>query len=229
MVLNDESINIDESINSKYLSYKKDKTNDSNVEKIILKLSNENDEYLKINEQIDVYKEQLPYIIQQFRTSYYEYTSDKYNQEKINFYTNSLGILLNFNSKIDETQIYITTKLNEINELLYLLNKEIKIKKNDNKKLNDILLKLKNIQNGSVDMVYDYKNNYINLQIENIGLTLGIIFLTYLIIFGAFKETNPIQKFIDKYSQNIPELKEKLGALTEYLNKNYKENVSSIK
>ena len=78
-------------------------------------------------------------------------------------------------------------------------------------------------------MVYDYKNNYINLQIENIGLTLGIIFLTYLIIFAAFSETNPIQNFIDKYSKNIPELKENLGALTEYLNKKYQENVSSIK
>jgi hypothetical protein len=67
-------------------------------------------------------------------------------------------------------------------------------------------------------MVYDYKNNYINLQIENIGLTLGIIFLTYLIIFAAFSETNPIQNFIDKYSKNIPELKENEQTLVACFN-----------
>ena len=79
--------------------------------------------------------------------------------------------------------------------------------------LNDTLINIKNIQNGSVNMVYDYKNNYINLQIENVGLSLGIIYLTYLIIFGAFKEVDPYRKFVDKYKDNVVDLKNKLSFL----------------
>jgi hypothetical protein len=205
------------SINDKYIIHRNSKDEDLKIQKIISKLLIDNKEYTKINDEINTYKEQLPFLIQQYSKSYYNFYIDNKNQEKRNFFITSQQNLNELQVKIDNSKNYINEKLIEINKLINLLNNEIDNKKKENKMLNDTLINIKNIQNGSVNMVYDYKNNYINLQIENVGLSLGIIYLTYLIIFGAFKEVDPYRKFVDKYKDNVVDLKNKLSFLKNYL------------
>jgi len=205
------------SINDKYIIHRNSKDEDLKIQKIISKLLIDNKEYTKINDEINTYKEQLPFLTQQYSKSYYNFYIDNKNQEKRNFFITAWQNLNALQVKIYNSTNYINEKLIEINNLINLLNDEIDNKKKENKMLNDTLINIKNIQNGSVNMVYDYKNNYINLQIENVGLSLGIIYLTYLIIFVAFKEVDPYRKFVDKYKDNVVDLKNKLSFLKNYL------------
>jgi len=139
----------------------------------------------ELREKIITLYNQFPAILSDYKSNYQLYYNDTKDQTKLNSYYNSKSQV----GKCIRDMTYITYMLEMINYEFPIVTKQlnalITIEKNKNIYLKNKIANMTNVNNGSVILVSDYKENYNETNMRNWAMFAGIlaICISFLKIF----------------------------------------------
>ena len=139
------------------------------------------DKAAALKTKMEVLKEKLPHIAEDFIKYYTFFTKNSENQEYKQMFENIQKNLEKVNAELFMVENKIDKNTQTINKDLFKLDIEIKKDKKKNMFFKSRLGMLANEYNGSTEMVSDYKQMYDSHYLRNFSMIIGILISSALL------------------------------------------------
>jgi len=134
-------------------------------------------------------KQQMPPVLDDFAKYYVFYHNTPGDTEYQQMYNNIKNNINTINSQLFTLSNSVESNTNTINDNLHNIDKQIQNLKSQNNKLNKKLNGVKEINNSSDELIYNYKQLYDSGYLRNWGLGLSI-FVSFTALYLVFKQQN---------------------------------------
>lgn len=155
-----------------------DVENNNNSDTTVLPNSKYEDNHTKLR----ILKVQFFIVLEEFKKYYIFYNKNPEYQEYATMFFDKKTQVQNINSQLFMKTNEIEQETSKLNDVIKKLDKAIAVEKIKNIVLTKKYAKINGTNNGSFEMVDDYKEIYKKLYFSNITLILGILLTAFLLV-----------------------------------------------
>lgn len=141
-------------------------------------LTSLNQKIVKLEEmktQISNIQSQLPSILEDFKNNYIQVNENPGNNETVQIFENSKNQLQGLNSRLFSLDNYLRQQILEFNGKLMEIDKKIIEERIQNKILKKKFHSLDTKEDGSIEIVYEYRDNYYKGYLSNFNMLIGLV------------------------------------------------------
>ena len=148
---------------------------DPKLKPFIEDLLNNKNNYDQNNEKLSQLIDTFFSILDDFMKYYVFYNKNPDYEEYSNLYYEKKNQIQQINTELFKLKNSIENETQKINNNVFIINEELEKQKIKNKKLKEMLKNIKKVNNGSDELIDDYKEIYKLNYIYNIAMFLGIV------------------------------------------------------